>query len=231
MDSVNFDRQTTTRTYSAATGRLLAESQSHGAQAAPATVVETSAAFVYDNAIMGATAPILGQRYRAALAPTLGDVSVLTASADYRRYFMPVRPFTIATRAEHVGRYGSGASDPRLLPLVWTVRDLVRGFGTDTNLLRTSQFDVANLELRFPLAGAFRRRVQYGAIPIEALAFADAGRFAAPDRLRIDARFLASTGAGIRINAADLVFEFTAAHPLTGDERGWRIGVNFSPGF
>ena len=28
----------------------------------------------------------------------------------------------------HIGRYGSGADDPRLLPLAWTLRDLVRGY-------------------------------------------------------------------------------------------------------
>ena len=30
------------------------------------------------------------------------------ALADYRRYFMPVRPFTLAARLLHYGRYGSG---------------------------------------------------------------------------------------------------------------------------
>jgi hypothetical protein len=104
------------------------EGEESGSAGAPLTLFETAAALVYDSSLFGATGPVLGSRYRLEIAPTLGDLSMVTLSADYRRYFMPVRPVTIAVRVEHVGRYGDAAGDPRLLPLVWSIRDLVRGY-------------------------------------------------------------------------------------------------------
>jgi Tol biopolymer transport system component len=66
-----------------------------------------AAALVYDNTIFGGTGPILGQRYRFEVSPRIGDLNYVTATADYRRYFMPVRPTTFAFRILHFGRYGS----------------------------------------------------------------------------------------------------------------------------
>jgi Tol biopolymer transport system component len=68
-----------------------------------------STALVHDNTVFGGTGPILGQRYRFELSPRVGDLNYLGALLDYRRYFMPARPFTIATRLMHYGRYGSDA--------------------------------------------------------------------------------------------------------------------------
>ncbi len=48
--------------------------------------------------------------------------------ADYRKYFMPVRPFTVAARLLHYGRYGSGGEDQRLQPLYLGYPGLVRGY-------------------------------------------------------------------------------------------------------
>lgn len=228
VDSVRFDQQTTERTYSAVDGRQISESYVSAPATAPATVFETSAALVYDSAVSGATGPILGQRYRLSLAPSLGGIHAITAVADYRRYFMPVRPVTVAFRVEQVGRYGSGSNDPRLLPLVWTLRDLVRGFSVDTALLRTSRYEVANVELRTPLVGLLHRGFQYGALPIDLVAFGDGGRFSGSPSMAAN---LASVGAGLRLNAAGFVFEFDAVHPVSGPARGWRLGINFSPGF
>jgi hypothetical protein len=42
---------------------------------------------------------------------------------------MPRKPFTVALRVMHLGRYGVDAGDARLLPLAWTIRDIVRGYG------------------------------------------------------------------------------------------------------
>ena len=44
----------------------------------------------------------------------------------------------------------------RLLPLVWNLRDIVRGFDTDNETIRTSRFAVANAEVRFPVVGLLR---------------------------------------------------------------------------
>lgn len=231
VDSVRFDRQTTERTYSAVDGTKMSETYSSAPATSPATLFETSAAIVYDSAVNGATGPILGQRYRFSIAPSIGGIHATTAIADFRRYFMPIRPVTVAFRIENVGRFGSGSNDPRLLPLVWTLRDLVRGFPVEDALLRTSQYQVANIEARTPLVGLLGRGFQYGALPIDVVAFADAGRFSGSRPFLPSAIALASVGAGVRVNAAGFVFEFDAVHPIAGPARGWRLGVNFQPGF
>src|SRR5690606_32795906 len=67
-------------------------------------LAQASAAWVYDNALLGYTSPFAGQRYRFELTPTIGDLHYLQAVADYRRYFF-FRPFTLAVRGLHFGRY------------------------------------------------------------------------------------------------------------------------------
>lgn len=68
-----------------------------------------STALVYDNTIFGGTGPILGQRYRIELSPRVGDLNYFGFLLDFRKYFMPARPFTFATRLMTYGRYGSDA--------------------------------------------------------------------------------------------------------------------------
>jgi WD40-like Beta Propeller Repeat len=232
LHAVAFDRQVATHLYAGDTGRLLQKSEHHEAAGAPVTIFHTAAAFVYDTSLFGATAPVLGTRYRLEASPTFGDLSLLTVTADYRRYLMPVRPFTVAFRVQHVGRYGPDAGDPRLLPLVWTLRDLVRGYDP-RQLLTTSRLSVANAELRVPLTGPFGRVSGSSALPLDALVFADAG---ALDRrvgtaVDLSRTLVRSVGAGIRLNAGGFVFEFDAVRPLDRLPRGWTYVVNFHPGF
>jgi Tol biopolymer transport system component len=236
VDTIAFDERRTTTTYSAETGSTLSDVTIHRSGAPTATMIQTGAALVYDTAVFGAASPVLGQRYRLALAPAFGDLNVLTTVADYRRYFMPLRPFTLAFRAEGVARTGRDANDPRLLPLVWNVRDVVRGFDTDNDTIRTSRFAVANAEVRFPVIGLLRHDVSYGSLPLEALAFADCGRFWIPAAsanaaFQLRPRNLCSAGVGTRINAAGFVFEFDAVRPFGPTSGGWRLGINFLPGF
>jgi hypothetical protein len=226
LDAIGFERRTTTTSF-APTGAILGQETLPGRSEPGATMIQTGAALVYDTALVGPVGPVLGQRYRVALAPSFGDLHVLTAVADYRRYLMPKRPFTIAFRVDGVARGGADAGDPRLLPLVWNMRDLVRGYDTDNNTVRTSRFLVSNLELRFPIVGALRRTVSYGPLPIEALAFADCGRFWMPG----SSQNLCSAGTGVRLNAAGFVFEFDAVRTLGPAAQGWRLGINFLPGF
>jgi hypothetical protein len=204
-------------------------------------LLETGAALVYDSSVTGATAPVLGSRSRFEIAPTFGDLSFVTLTADYRRYSMPIRPLTVAMRVEHVGRYGADAADGRLLPLVWTVRDLVRGHSmrdavgrscstsaceplTDTGARRLS---VANVELRLPLVGPLGLIRETGPLPIDGFAFADAGWF--ESGIAGDSRRsrLSSVGGGMRLNATGFVFEFAAARA----RRSWAFVMNFRPGF
>src|SRR6184192_2681488 len=245
--------ETLVRTTGAAGDALIvSDATVHRSGAPAATMIQTGAAIVYDTSVFGAASPVLGQRYRLAFAPAFGDLSVLTTVADYRRYFMPVRPFTLALRVEGVARTGSDATDVRLLPLVWNLRDIVRGFDTDNETIRTSRFAVANAEVRFPVVGLLRHDVSYGSLPLEALAFADCGRFWIPTAINVrnaetaenakqsfpgssafqmQSRNLCSAGAGARINAAGFVFEFDAVRPFGPASNGWRLGINFQPGF
>ena len=189
--------------------------------------------------MFGAASPVLGQRYRFSIAPSFGSVSYTTITADYRKYVMPLRPFTVAMRVMHVGRYGSGASDPRLLPLAWTLRDIVRGFGDTgpdagtTTYLNGDRLLVGNLELRFPIPGVFSRRLRWNALPLEGLIFSDAGRFWIPDvtLTHRNTESLRSVGAGVRLVAAGVVFELDAVKPMGQISNGWTFSFNFRPGF
>ena len=135
----------------------------------PIYLGEVRAAFVHDTAVIGATSPMLGQRLRLEVEPAFGGVAFADVRVDARRYFMPVRPVTIAARVEHVGRYGPDAGDPRLTPLVLGLQTLVRGYdlrrfaidecgraATECSLLDEltgSRFALLNLEVRAPLFG------------------------------------------------------------------------------
>jgi len=66
-----------------------------------------SAALVYDSSIFGACSPIIGKSYVLQAEPTFGNLNFVSVLADFRRYFVPVKPFTLAFRVLHYGRYGS----------------------------------------------------------------------------------------------------------------------------
>jgi outer membrane protein assembly factor BamA len=242
---MTFDHETTTRVYSLETRRLIEERVTQG-RPPGATLIETAAALVFDSSVAGPTAPVLGTRSRFEVAPTLGEMAFVTVTADYRRYFMPVRPLTLAFRAQHTGRYGPGAADPRLLPLAWTLRDLVRGFnvrdlgagcavsGQDCPTiagLGARQLVVSNGELRLPLVGPFGRLSDSSALPVDGLLFADGGAFTEPRAGGTGATMLYSAGAGVRLNAGGFIFEFDVVRPLAGTDRGWTVALNFRPGF
>jgi hypothetical protein len=233
---IDFDRRSTTSVYSALTGRLLEAVSTTGPASPSARLFESGAALVYDTSVFGPTSPILGTRYRLAVAPTFGSLNFTTVTADYRKYVMPVQPLTIAVRVMHLGRYGSGAGDPRLLPLAWTLRDVVRGYGdSGTNAgngsyVGATQMSVANLELRVPLSSAFGRGGLSTALPLEGLVFADVGHFSS-STLWSSTGTLRSVGAGVRLNAAGFVFELDGVRPFDRPSQGWAFSFNFRPGF
>ena len=225
--AIAFDRELATQVYSATTGRLLREGKDRMPGGRAVMLIDSAAALVYDTSVFGSTAPVLGTRYRLEAASTVGDLSFVTLTADYRRYLMPIKPVSIAFRIEHVGRYGTGAGDPRLIPLVWTLRDLVRGYDP-RDVLTTARMTVANAEVRVPIVGPFGRLSGSHALPIDALLFADAGALDTATRTRT---MLRSVGAGVRLNAGGFVFEFDAVRPLDPTPQGWTLAVNFHPGF
>ncbi len=216
----------------------------------------TSAALVYDTSSFGATSPILGQRYRFEVSPVFGDIRYTGLLLDYRRYFMPARFYTLATRVMHYGRYGDGGEDPRLSPLYLGYPSLVRGYDVGSfderdcpptpdgrcvafDRLTGSRMAVANVEFRFPLLRPFgASRGMYGPIPVEVALFADAGvtwdanRAESPFYYRSDNKPVTSVGAAFRVNALGFaVLQFNLARPLQRDQQGWVFQFSMAPGF
>jgi Tol biopolymer transport system component len=250
---IGFSQELTTRVFSYATGQLLQEAVEDLGAPEALNLAETGAALVYDTSVFGATSPVLGQRSRLEVAPTFGSVRFTQALLDYRRYQSVGRPFTLALRGVHFGRYGGDAEDTRLSPLFLGYSTLVRGYDIESfdvsecvpdessscpivDRLLGSRLLVANAELRFPLFGAFTREYNYGPIPIEGFVFADTGvawtseinpSFAGGGRA-----FVSSVGAGVRVNALGfLILELHGARPLDRPGTGWMFGFQLSPGF
>ena len=171
---------------------------------------------------------------------------------------MPVWPYTLATRIVHYGRYGSGGDEGRLAPLYIGYPTLVRGYDVNSfdagecgpttdgscpvfDQLLGSRLLVGNLELRFPLIGAFGGRNPYGRVPIELFGFADTGvAWTGGDRLNLfggsraagQRRRVSSVGGGARINVLGYaVLEIDYVRPLDrpGKHSPWQ--VNLAPGF
>jgi outer membrane protein assembly factor BamA len=153
--------------------------------------------YYYDTGIFGATSPILGQNYGISVSPAVGfgknGLTFTTLALDFRKYVIPVRPFTVAFRALHYGRYGKNSEDDRLYPLYIAYWDLVRGYESftsgevtraqemgrepfDYNRLFGSKLIVANVELRFPVFGVLGLGKGYfGVWPLEFYGFYDWG--------------------------------------------------------
>ena len=243
-----FEWQTYTRVLDSVAQDVVSREARETPGGRPIHLAEAHAAFVHDTAVFGATSPILGQRYRFEVEPAFGGLQFADVRLDYRRYVMPLRPFTIAVRVEHVGRYGPGAKDPRLTPLVYGLQTLVRGYdlrsfaadecgvGATTcsmmDELTGSRFALINIELRAPLLGLLSRSLDYGRLPIEALAFVDAGFLWTGARGRaLEYDRFRSVGAGARVNVGGIIMEMTAARPFDRLGSGWRTSFLLRPGF
>jgi hypothetical protein len=159
-----------------------------------------SLAMVYDNSYFGATSPIMGSRYRIEASPTVGTLNMLNLLADYRHYFMPIRPWTLAGRLVYTGRHGPDADTDRLFPLYIGYQTIIRGYdqnsfdiasecGVDVRLVGTQSLNCptfdrllgskmlfGNVEIRFPLLGVLHLGSgYYGGLPIEMAFFGDGG--------------------------------------------------------
>lgn len=248
---ISFGNEIQSQTVSVATGQTLDDTSQALAAPRALHLAETSAALVYDSAVLGPTSPLVGRRYRFEIAPSFGSLNFTTLLADFRQYLMPVRPFTLAFRVRYIARVGHDADDPRLIPLVLSLRDQARGYDLENvatgtcgqqagvqcsalDVLSGSRLMTANAEVRFPLLGVFSRTLRYGAVPLEGFAFADlaALRTRSPaSTTEWQEHILRSVGAGVRVNAAGVVFEFAAARPLDWPGSGWRFAFNIVPGF
>jgi Omp85 superfamily domain len=250
---IGFASEVETQFFSPITGQLLEQQREDLPHPDAINLAEASAALVYDSSIYGATSPLVGRRYRVEYSQMAGTLTYGGLLADYRRYFMPARPFTVAMRGMHYGRYGADAEDPRLTPLFIGYQGLVRGYdygSFDANecelldirtceafdRLNGSRVAVASAELRFPLLGLFSRKSYYGAFPIEMVLFADAGiawtsetkpRFAGGER-----EWARSAGVAWRVNVLGFaIAEIDFVRPLDRSRKGWLWQFGLTPGF
>lgn len=250
---ISFDRDIETQFFSPTTGNLIDERKEELPRPSALGLGEASTALVYDTSLFGATSPILGQRYRLEYAQIAGTLLYSGILADYRRYVMPARPFTIALRGLHYGRYGRDGEDPRLVPMYIGYPGLVRGYEVQSfdanecvasDMLTCTAFDqlvgsrmaIVNAELRFPLLGLFSRKSYYGAFPLEMAFFGDAGTAwttaVEPQFLGGDREWVRSVGAALRLNAFGYaILELDYARPLDRPGRGWMWQFNLTPGF
>jgi hypothetical protein len=189
----DFQRTIYTRVYSQISGGLIAYEKERVPMPPALSYGYLTAGYYYDTGIFGATSPILGQNIGLTVSPAVGSINFVTVSADFRKYFMPLRPFTLAFRALHLGRYGKDAEDNRFYPLYIAYWDLVRGYESfsnaeltayqqdpskafDPNRLYGSKMLMGNVELRFPLLGVLGiGKGYFGAWPLEFFGFFDWG--------------------------------------------------------
>jgi Tol biopolymer transport system component len=250
---ISFDQDVETLQFSAITGQLLDEFTEELPRPDSLNLGQASAALVYDSSLAGLTGPIIGQRYRFELSQTAGSLRYSGVLADYRKYFMPARPFTFALRGLHYGRYGRDGEDGRLAPVYLGQTGLVRGYDINSfdigecevtatsscaafDPLVGSRLGIFNAEIRTPLVGLFRPSAMYGGVPVEIALFADAGVAWTSD---IKPRFLGgsrdwvrSVGAALRFNAFGYAIgEIDYVKPLDRPGRGWLWQFSLTPGF
>jgi hypothetical protein len=249
---IQFDRDVHTRAYSLIDGVKIFDEREDLPSADSLYFGTGSAALVYDSSFFGATSPILGQRYRIEVSPKIGTLTYYDALVDFRRYFMPLRPFTLAFRALHFGRYGPGAEDNRLYPLFIGYESLVRGYNTGSfsvdecgsgdgcqifDRLFGSKLIVVNAELRFPLFNVLGvGKGYYGILPLEFTAFADGGlAWRGDDQawfLGGDRKPVWSAGMGLRVNLFGYaILGVSFVHPFNRPQKGWYFQFTFNPGF
>jgi Tol biopolymer transport system component len=250
---ISFKNELRTELFDYASGQLL-DQQKQKLPSAPAlNLAEAAAALVYDTASFGATSPILGRRYRLEVTPTFGTVNYTGVLADIRQYVMPVRPYTLAARVIHYGRYGGGSEDLRFFPLFLGYPELVRGYNFNSfsadecgpiasqcpvfDQLIGSRLLLGNVELRFPPFGAFGGKGFYGPLPLDLIAFADAGvAWTRTDKAKFlgggKRQWVRSVGGGARINLFGYaVVEIDYVHPLDRPKKNWIWEFNFMPGW
>ncbi|MBC5775325.1 PD40 domain-containing protein [Pontibacter sp. KCTC 32443] len=211
-------------------------------------------AYVGDNSLFGLTSPLDGRRYRLHAERYFGEFNIWTFIADYRQYFF-VRPFALAFRVLHQGRYGEDAESNQLAPLTIAYPTYIRGFGNEYisrsqeigngitfNNLYGSRVAVANAEIRLPFTGPERLAALKSDILFTDLnLFVDGGIAWSSERSVEEDQFsgsinykpLISTGLSLRVNLFGyMVIEPYYAIPIEKNGRELaNFGVNFAPGW
>jgi Tol biopolymer transport system component len=249
---IRFDRDLHVRAFSLIDGQEILDTEEDPEAPGALHFAAFSSALVYDNSYFGATSPILGQKYRLEVSPKIGSISYYDVLADYRHYFMPVRPWTLAFRFLTFGRFGPDAEDSRLYPLFLGYQSLVRGYNYNSfsaeecgsgpgcpvfDRLFGSKIMVVNAELRFPLFNVLGLGSGfYGVFPLEFAVFADGGLAWFDDDeawfLGGDRKPVWSAGVGLRTNLFGFaIVGVNLVHPFNRPQKDWYIQLMFIPGF
>lgn len=254
VSQISFSHEIRTTTFDPNTGGVIDDRTDELPAPGSLTLFSTTAAMVHDNSFFGATGPILGDRWRLEADPTWGTLQFVTALADYRKYIMPVRPFTLAGRILHVGRYGRNSEDDRMYPLFIGYPSLVRGYdigsfnatecGNNANTcpvfdqLVGSRLLVANVELRFPpfgllgLGGGY-----YGFLPVDAGVFYDAGvAWTGAEGAQLfgngPRHIVRSAGISFRMNLLGYAIgQMDIVHPFDRPQKDWMLRFSLTQGF
>jgi Tol biopolymer transport system component len=245
-----YHRELRSQISSPITGKVLSTERITASGGEPTTVAEVGAALVHDTTAFGLTGPLVGSRYRLEIAPAVGDLSYARVLADYRRYMMPVKPFSLAVRVLHSARYGPDGDDTRLMSSFLGSTSFVRGHRLDLRAcppdptricgeeLLGNRLLVSNVEIRFPLWGVNSRQLEYGWVPADGCRCADGGvvwsgtQPTGPGIVLGRGRTgISSIGGVIRLNAGGLPFEVAAIRALDGPRPGWQTDFGFRVGF
>ncbi len=120
------------------------------------------AAWIIDNSTFGLTAPISGKRIRIGFEKYLLGIDINNILIDYRKYFY-LKPYTLAVRIFHYGRYGNDNNKfyDLYLGYPWYIRGYESGkvFGSEENgkitmeQLSGTKMMLTNFEFRIPFSG------------------------------------------------------------------------------
>ncbi len=253
--NIAFSADAVVQAFSLRTGRLLLDERRDLEVPGALHMATGAAALVYDTSIFGGTSPVLGRSYRFEADAAAGSLNFFTLLGDYRRYYMPVRPLTIAGRLLHVGRYGGDAEDDRLQDLFLGYPSLVRGYGAGSftvgecgpaaedetscpafDRLLGSRIAVANAELRVPLVGPLGLVPSRSAPPVETAIFYDAGLAWGGDRRAavLGSRRSSATSYGVSLRFNLLGFaigQISLVHPNQRPLKNWLWEFSLTPGF
>jgi Tol biopolymer transport system component len=159
-----------------------------------AAYIQPTIGLTFDNSISEWVGPTMGRRSHFEYAPAIGGHPFHEITADYRRYDQPLHPFTIATRALFIGRFGGDTAFQYNYFLGFP--EFLRGYTggsfrrneclsqrpeeilicDDLDQMIGSRLALFNAELRFPLLrGLALGLIPIGFPPIEGAVFFDAG--------------------------------------------------------
>jgi hypothetical protein len=240
--NISFEGEQAELVYNRFTGTLISFEEQTLASPESLRLGVSAAAFVYDTSISAGLGPMIGQRYRVEGGTSVGSLSYTTALGDYRRYFMPLRPITLAMRVLHYGRYGGSAEDSRLRLLFIGDQMLVRGYDVNSfsaaecegattgtcpvfDRLIGSRVGIANFEVRAPLFGPLGL-VSRAFLPVEIAAFLDGGTAwlsgESPDWAGGGRSSVTSHGATLRINLLGFAIgQVDLVHPNNRPRKNW----------